>query len=181
MGLATEGGLAVLAVLLGLLLGYAPWQNNDWSAAALLRGVLLTLPMLLLFSLCVRWPVGPLARIKQFVEEFVKPAFAHCTLLDLAVLSLLAGIGEEWLFRGVLQPALADAFGLWPALLLASLLFGLAHPITFTYVVYATLIGLYLGWFAHTFGNLLEVTLAHALYDWIALLYLVRPSQPGPR
>jgi membrane protease YdiL (CAAX protease family) len=59
-------------------------------------------------------------------------------------------------------------------------LFGLLHPITPTYAVLAALMGAYLGgvWLAS--GNLLVPIVAHALYDFIALAYLLAPP-PGAR
>jgi len=67
--------------------------------------------------------------------------------LQLLVISALAGIGEEALFRGVVQAAIGQWSGLpWLGLLVASVLFGLAHMITATYAVVAALIGAYLGW-----------------------------------
>jgi membrane protease YdiL (CAAX protease family) len=40
---------------------------------------------------------------------------------------LLVGLGEEALFRGYLQATLARGIGFWPAAIVMSLLFGLAH------------------------------------------------------
>ena len=67
-----------------------------------------------------------------------------------------------------------NAFGLWPALLLASLLFGLAHAMTLTYLVLATLMGLYLGALYAWTDQLLAPMLTHFLYDWAALAWLLR-------
>lgn len=179
LAVLTEGGLGVAACALGWLLGYYPWQKITWEPEAFLRGLLLTLPMLVVFAACVRWPIGPLRPIKQFVDQVVKPMFSRCTLFDLALISLLAGLGEELLFRGLAQPFLIKWFDFWPGLILASILFGLAHPITPGYVVLAALVGLYLGWFANQFNNLLEVILAHALYDFIGLVFLVYSPGKG--
>ena len=70
----------------------------------------------------------------------------ECTVADLALISLLAGLGEELLFRGLIQDGLVGWLGPWPALVLTSVLFGLMHPITPGYAVLATLAGAYLGW-----------------------------------
>jgi hypothetical protein len=43
-----------------------------------------------------------------------------------------------------------------------------------TYAILAALIGLYLGLLLIWTGNLLAPAVAHGLYDFIALLYLVR-------
>jgi membrane protease YdiL (CAAX protease family) len=151
------------------------WDAGDaaWGAAA-------TLPLLpvLLLSARSSWP--PLARIRRFVDAVVRPWFAACTWPDLATIALAAGVGEELLVRGVIQPALGRLLGAGPALAAASVLFGLLHPITPTYAVLAALIGAYLGgvWLAS--GNLLVPIVAHALYDFIALAYLLRrPPAPG--
>ena len=130
--------------------------------------------MLLLFVLMLRWPVGPLSRIKQFSEEVIRPLFASCTVLDLAVISLLAGVGEEMLFRGVLQADFSQRWGLWTGIVAASLLFGALHPITPAYVVLAAGLGVYLGYLWVATGNLLVVIVAHALYDFLALVFLMR-------
>jgi membrane protease YdiL (CAAX protease family) len=60
-----------------------------------------------------------------------------------------------------------------PGLLLASLLFGLLHPLTVMYFVLASLVGVYLGCWQLATDNLLVVIVAHALYDFVALVYLV--------
>jgi hypothetical protein len=57
-----------------------------------------------------------------------------------------------------------------PGLVLASLLFGLAHPISKAYVVLASFIGLLLGLLYLLTENLLACILAHALYDAILML-----------
>jgi membrane protease YdiL (CAAX protease family) len=170
----TEGGLGVIAVALGWLLGTPPGEQVSWEPLALVRGLVATLPLLAAFLACVRWPMGPLAAIKQFVDRVVKPLFATCSLADLAVIALLAGIGEELLFRAVVQPYLVERLGPWPGILLASLIFGLAHLITPTYALLAAVVGIYLGCLAYISGNVLDAIVVHGLYDFAALVYLVR-------
>lgn len=179
IGVAFEAGLIPLAWLLGWLVGQPPLADLHPDAAGAALGVAATLPMLLVFAAVLRWPVGPLDRIRRFFDDVVRPLMRGCGLLDLALLSLVAGAGEELVFRGVLQPALVRGLGLAPGLLLASLLFGLLHPITVTYVLLAAGLGLYLGVVAWASGNLLVVVVAHALYDFLVLVYLLR--RPGNR
>jgi membrane protease YdiL (CAAX protease family) len=57
---------------------------------------------------------------------------------------------------------------------IASALFGLGHFITPMYALLAGLLGLYLGGLAMIYDNLLLVMVVHALYDFVALVYLVR-------
>jgi membrane protease YdiL (CAAX protease family) len=177
-GVLFEGGLGVAAWLLGWLLKQPPLKDFRWDAGAAALGVAASLPMLLLFLLCIRWPVGPLARIRRITDEVIRPLFASCTLFELALLSLMAGVGEEMLFRGFLQRAFMQWWGVWAGVAVASVLFGLVHCITPTYAVLATLIGVYLGaWWLAT-GNLLVVIVAHGLYDFVALVYLLRGTVP---
>jgi hypothetical protein len=57
---------------------------------------------------------------------------------------------------------------------IAALLFGVAHWLTMSYAVFATLIGVYLGILFLFTENLLAPIVTHALYDVVALSVLVR-------
>jgi membrane protease YdiL (CAAX protease family) len=174
LAVGVEGGLVGVAWLLGWWLEQPPLRTFDWSARAALLGVAATLPLVLLFFALVRWPVGPLAGIKRFTEEVICPVLSPCTVVDLVGIAALAGLGEEMVFRGVLQPALGHQIGKWGALASASVLFGLAHAVSVTYAVLATLMGAYLGALWMYSGNLLVPVVVHGLYDLVALLYLLR-------
>lgn len=174
-GLLFEAGLGLLAWLVGWFLSTSPLESVRFERDAVVVGLAACVPMLLLFAACVRWPIGPLRGIKDFSDEFVRPLFASCNLFQLALISLAAGIGEEMLFRGLLQRLLVGWLGVWPGIALASVLFGLMHLITVTYAVLAALMGCYLSWvlmMAH--DNLLSVIIAHGVYDFLALVYLVK-------
>lgn len=174
LGIGFEAGLGALAWPLGWLLGVDPLQTLHADLRGLLLGVLATLPMLPLFVWCIRSSLRPLARIRTFFDEVLRPIFAGCTLAELALVAAAAGVGEEMLFRGVIQPAIGHWLGDWPGVALASALFGLVHPITPFYAILAGGLGVYLGVTSLASGNLLVPILAHALYDFIALVYLLR-------
>jgi membrane protease YdiL (CAAX protease family) len=169
-----EGGLGLAACGLGLWFGLEPWATFQFSMVRLGQGLVVALPMLAVFVCCIRWTCGPLASIKKTVDELVRPIFQSSTIADLAMISTIAGLGEELLFRGFLQTFLEQYLESWPALVLASVLFGLAHPLTATYVVLASAAGLYLGWVFLAWQNLFIVAMAHAVYDFAALLYITR-------
>jgi membrane protease YdiL (CAAX protease family) len=57
--------------------------------------------------------------------------------------------------------------------------FGIAHWVTTAYAVVAGVVGLYLGLLYVITENLLAPAVAHALYDFVALLVLVR-LKPAP-
>jgi membrane protease YdiL (CAAX protease family) len=174
VGVLVEGGLAALALLLGWLSGSWPLDRLRWSVGDALVGVAVGLPMVAGFFLCVYWPVGPLKRIKELSDEVIVPLFAPCPWTDLALFSLLAGVGEELLFRGYLQEAVARRWGDGTGIVVAAVLFGLLHPITPTYAVLAGLMGAYLGAVLVAHGNLLVPVVAHGGYDFVALVFLVR-------
>jgi membrane protease YdiL (CAAX protease family) len=97
------------------------------------------------------------------------------------LLSLVAGVGEEVLFRGVIQAGLAERVPAWVAVGVASLLFGAAHWLTASYAVLAALIGVYLGVLFLVTDNLLVPAVTHALYDIAALSILVRLTPDAAR
>jgi len=116
------------------------------------------------------------------VEERVAPLFAGATLAELALIGLLAGVGEEGFFRGVVQAGLAERLPAWLALVAAAAIFGAAHWLTTPYAVLAGIVGLYLGGLFLVSGNLLAPIVTHALYDLVALSILIRmkPVSPPP-
>jgi membrane protease YdiL (CAAX protease family) len=173
-----EGGIAGAALLLGWFLGQQPWTLLWWDAKAIGLGLLSSLPPLLLFFGLYRWPFGPLNQLKRTTQQLVRDLFGDCSVVELALIALLAGFGEEWLFRGVLQKYAATWLPSWGALVAVSVLFGLLHCITPTYGVLATVMAIYLGWLALTYENLLLVMVNHAFYDFVALVYLVKKSMP---
>ncbi len=115
------------------------------------------------------------------VDEFLVPLFAGVNWPQLALVSLLAGVGEELFFRGVIQPVLIGWIGIAGGLLAASVVFGLLHAITPTYALLATAVGAYLGWLALASGNLLGPMIAHGAYDFFALAYLTRAGRASPQ
>ena len=181
LAILVEGGLIVLAWGLGWLLGVPPLQNFAWEWRGALWGLAGTVPMILLFLALMRWPVGPLGRLKRFSEEVLRPLLSPCSVADLAGIALLAGLGEEMLFRAVLQGAFTRWSGPWVALALASALFGLLHAVTVSYAVLAALMGAYLGWVWRATDNLLVPVVMHGLYDFFALLYLLRGPGGGEK
>jgi membrane protease YdiL (CAAX protease family) len=179
-----EGGLGVLALVAGGWLGHLPLPGIDWPIVdwpeqlrAVLWGAAATGPMLVGMWALDRCEARPLQQLKDDFERLIVPLFIRCNLLQLALISLTAGIGEELLFRGLLQAGLADWLegprAAWIALAAASIVFGLAHMISTTYAVIAALIGAYLGAIMLLTGNIVTPVVAHGLYDFVALLYLV--------
>jgi membrane protease YdiL (CAAX protease family) len=172
LAIAFEGGLLVLALGLGWLLDTPPLGQMDFGWAPLGWGAAATsLPIVALWwSARSRWE--PFVNLEKSISEVLGPLFRDCSILEFALISALAGFGEEALFRGVLQTALTDATAPWLGLVVSSVLFGLAHLISPTYAVLAGIFGLYLGWLTMVQGNLVPAIAVHTLYDFVALIYL---------
>jgi hypothetical protein len=171
--LFVEGGL----YLFGLLLMGGPSAlqaafNLSWVATG--YALLLCIPMFLILLISIRSSWEPLVRLQNEMEEKIIPIFTNCNIGDLALIAFLAGFGEELFFRGWMQSALVNNFGIWAGILIASLIFGFGHYLSTTYAVYAFITGIYLGVIYHLSGNLFIVMTMHALYDFIALVYLSR-------
>lgn len=169
----------LLAWALGQWLGISPLEGLHPSFAGFLWGALATVPLVLglAWMLGTSWP--PIRRLAALVIEQIGPALARCSVAELALLAVTAGVSEEVLFRGVVQTGLARAVPVWLALVLTSAGFGLVHFASRAYAVVAGVMGLYLGALLLLQGSLLAPIVSHSLYDFVALLYVARRRQPG--
>lgn len=178
-----ESALAFVAVALGWMLDVPAWvsaSGENGSVLAVLGaiglGTVATLPLLVAFLALQYSSIPSMEELQEFMERQIVPLFREASVVELGLISLAAGLGEEALFRGVVQGYLqtlmgTDASPVVP-ILISSLLFGLAHYVTKEYLLISALMGAYLGlWFWWT-GDLIVPIVIHALYDWFALIYL---------
>jgi membrane protease YdiL (CAAX protease family) len=100
----------------------------------------------------------------------LRPFASSLSGTGLVVLALLSSVGEELLFRSLLQP--------WMGLLPQALLFGLVHqlpgPSRWVWASWAFVVGLVLGAMFEWTGSLLGPIAAHALVNALNLDYLKR-------
>lgn len=185
MALAVEAGLGVIALLVASWLGldWRGWIQWSWVTALLGVGVGVALFGFLLLLRKSSW--APLRRLNGLVDDFVQPLFGRCRGVDLLIIAILAGIGEEFLFRGVIQEgmemwllgSLGTTAALVVALVVASVIFGLLHFVSLEYFVFATILGLLMGAMVIWTGDLLASVVAHAVYDYLALVYVVNVTR----
>jgi uncharacterized protein len=187
VALLFEGGLGVAAFAIGWFLGYWPAIGMSVESGgtreqieAIGWGLVATGPLILGLVAIDHIPLGSLTRLRETTEELVLQMFRGASLVQLAAVSIAAGLGEELLFRGLVQAGLANLIGgphaPWIALAAASVLFGVCHWLSTTYAILAVLAGAYFGLLLILTGNLWTPIVAHAAYDLLALIYLVRPS-----
>jgi membrane protease YdiL (CAAX protease family) len=162
-----EGILLVVACVAAWY-AHVPFTWGDrtggvlWGAGAALA--LAAVNLMLLRARGNRWPGDSLRHVCAVI---VRPLFEHVTLVQILTVSVLAGVAEELLFRGVLQPLV----GL-PA---SSAVFGAVHVGGrgfIGYGVWAACIGALFGWLMVETGGLLAPIVAHAVYDALALAYV---------
>jgi len=179
-GCLLEGALLIVAFGLARWLGVPLLPTLRGSVLDALLGIAAGVPLLALFFWLMRSAWRPVCGVVRFLEEVVRPIIAGWSVWQMAVISALAGTSEEALFRGVLQGGLTLSCGAGLALLVASLTFGLAHCVNATYAVVAAAIGAGFGGLWLWTGNLLTPIVAHATYDFVALVYLARLSPRRP-
>jgi len=171
-----ESSLGGVALALGGITDIAVFSMLEFDLIGLGLGVALTLPPLGFLVFFVRTDFAPFRRIRETLDRSFVPVFGRCTWDELLAMAVVAGIGEEFLFRGWLQPVMTPAVGPWAALAVTSLAFGLVHAVTPAYAVLATGIGLYLGVIMLATESLLVPIVVHALYDYVAFLVLLRSA-----
>jgi len=105
----------------------------------------------------------------------LRPIARVMTTQGIVVLALLSALGEELLFRGLLQP--------WVGFILQALAFGFLHqvrgPSRYVWMTWATAVGLVLGAIFQVTGSLLGPIAAHALVNGLNLAYL-KNHDPTP-
>jgi len=163
----------------GQLLGENPWS---WGVAF---GLFATIPMLLSIVLTALVPWRPLIELRELVQTKLAPFFRGMPSWALFLIALGAGLGEEWLFRGfgiqgvgwLLPDVWSPLMVQWTAILIVALIFGGLHALTPMYFLLTFVMGIYFGYLVLLTESLLPAVVAHGLYDYIALLYIMRQDK----
>lgn len=163
-----EAGLFLVSALIMWITGFRPAMST--SVLDVLIGMIAGIGLALGVVLATRFGTTVLRQLRRDFD-LVIALFRDLSLAEVALISALAGIGEEMFFRGLLQTWLTDLIELHVAVLLVAVTFGLLHAISRSYAVYATLLGLALGYLYHYTGSLPATILAHGVYDFAAILY----------
>lgn len=178
-----ELSFGLLGILFGWLFGPDPHSHipSLTDSSRLLEGLVLGSCVGAVLAAAMlalsRLPIKSVARLQEQMGSRLREFLIQLGPVELVVLSMAAGLGEEILFRGWLQQGLFTVLGADHSMLLgflgllsASFLFGLAHPISPLYVMLATTMGIVLGGIYWMTGNLLCAIVSHAVYDAIILL-----------
>lgn len=167
--------LAIVAVGMFLIWVFSvqiPGTNIE-TLHAIAIGSLLAMVTFLLFAVIYRFG-GKFAQALLNDTRRVSGIFSGYSLMHLACVAALAGVGEELLFRGFLQVWLSNHFAITWAILVASIVFGLLHYLSHAYFISVTLMSIAFGVAYYITDSLLMVMVWHGVYDFIALVVLVK-------
>ncbi len=176
-----EAGLVLVALALGWLANINPFENLHFSESAILYGLIGTMPLFVMFLALEYMQIESIVKIKKMLLETLGPGLYQCHWTDVFMLSAIAGLSEELLFRGVIQPWMASSWGYATGLVASNIVFGLVHAVTPLYAVVATLVGVYLSMSMNYGGDhelLIPITI-HGFYDFLALQALLRSYRLG--
>jgi membrane protease YdiL (CAAX protease family) len=174
VAVAGEGALALIG-LDWIQRRDLPWSLGSPVASIVVGASGATILVVVQLALLRRASSVPGVRaMRRVYADFFRPLFAGIGVGDVVAISFAAGVGEEVLFRGAVQPEL----GLVPA----SLLFGAVHlgrQRNLVFGAWAAALGLLLGLMAIWTRGLLAPIVTHAVYDALAIAY-IRWGPPFP-
>jgi uncharacterized protein len=168
MQVLTAMGVTAIVLLLAakLWLYFSPNSLLPvvWKPADLLLGIAMGVGITAASAIVYRfWPA-----YRQSADYYLELVLKPLVWSDLLWLGLLPGMSEELLFRGLLLPTLGlNAIGIVGS----SLCFGILHlsgSQQWSYVVWATIVGMLLGFSAVATGNLLVPIVAHIVTNLVS-------------
>ena len=172
VALLTQGGLITLAWWSSRVLAL----RLQWGTPGrdIVIGVAVALALALLnYFLLTRAPSNWIVDgVRTVYRQTILPLFGGLHPAGVVLIGAAAGIGEEWLFRGIVQPL--------TGLIAASVLFGIAHiggRRMLPFGVWAMGMGAVMGGLAIVTGGLIAPMVAHGVYDMLALEYIRRGAQ----
>lgn len=205
--MAFQSVILLLGVLLGLALSYnstdsAVLLSNSWFGAGLFfavsSGGTLALAMFGGAWILSRQGWAWFSEIHEILDRVLIPSLQRCRYWQLLLLALLAGVGEELLFRWAIQgwlerglrnafdsqilslswsPYFAERCAFVGAVVITSVAFGLCHAVTRAYCVMAMAMGFVFSGAVVLGGGLLGAIIAHGLYDFLAFVWLCRRAR----
>lgn len=141
---------------------FSPRFFSEVSFGVLVRTAVLIFGSMYVFNVTLDWLPLPDLMEDTFMDMGNEP-------LGVLSMALVAPLVEEMMFRGAIQGYLMRrCSNPWTAIVVSALVFGVIHmnPVQ---VVYATLLGLVLGWIYYRTRSLLPVIAGHVLNNSVAV------------
>ncbi len=170
-----EPALPVIAFLILFFTGkplFSWYVNHSPAFFQVLIGAAAAVPFAFVF-IFIGLKIPFFKDLREIMEKLFKSA--RLNTFDIAVTSVMAGVFEEILFRGVLQPIL----GLWLTSFIFILIHGYFNPKSLNMTVTGILafgLSCVIGVFFERFGIISAITL-HTVYDFLALYLMMRYFQ----
>ncbi len=165
--LLAMGGTAIVLLVvakLWLYLGNVSLLPIQLTLNSVIWGIALGLGITVASGLVYQvWPA-----YSRSADQYLRLVLTPLLWPDLMWLGLLPGLSEELVFRGVMLSALGANI---LAVILSSLCFGILHfsgSQQWPYVIWATVVGLILGYVSLVTGNLLVPIVAHICTNFIS-------------
>jgi len=172
-------------LLIALPLGYMLLKNIDvksyiglqLNSRKILLGVVIGF-LLIFFEVIVNSALvsvlGESEAVRQSNQTILEMSRSTEGLILMTASLVLAGICEEFTFRGFLQTSISSRFPVWVAIATSSLVFGLFHlDLQGVYTLSAFLLGLVLGYVYHHWRSYTVSATAHATLNLLVLALLV--------
>ena len=106
--------------------------------------------------------------------QAIRESVADWGFIAIILVSLAAAIGEELLFRLLIQTWVAAKTLPWIGVVVGALAFGIAHMTSKSYFIASFLMGILLGWTFMMTGSLLLVMAWHFAYDFLSFTVLIK-------
>jgi membrane protease YdiL (CAAX protease family) len=171
--------LILLVPLLYLLIKQVDvkkFANINLKPKFVLSGIGLAIAMLLLniiVSAALVAIFGPSQTVEESNQRLANLSSTTPGLFAVSLSLVLAGICEEFAFRGFLQSALTKKYSFLPAVMISAAIFGIFHlDLQLVYTLAAFISGLALGYIYHRWGYITSAT-AHATMNLIVLALLL--------
>lgn len=94
--------------------------------------IVLNLAMAMLLDLISLAVTGQFVVLPELLPLAALPSDALAWIFAVVLLLVAQPIGEELVFRGVAQPALRQALGAWPGIIIAGVAYGAFHMLAYT-------------------------------------------------
>ena len=120
-----------------------------------------------------RWLFADSASVLNLLQK-LRATVSHFNFGSILAVSAFAAVGEEMLFRALIQNGLSQLVPGWAAIVIASALFAATHALSLFYVVSAFVLSLFLGTGFAVTGSIALVVFWHFAYNVLSFLVLVR-------
>lgn len=160
--------LAALGVTVGQFVDVSPLATLSLQPAMFLLGAVLAMPLFGIDALLQNVQEDTASEVYSLsIFGTTTPVLSVVALA--AAVTLATGVGEETLFRGLIQQGIASLAGPWVGLVVGAGVFGLAHKMGPSDVLFISLSGAYMGLVFLQYGDLTVPIATHATYDFLIL------------